>query len=160
MLGAAGAGSDTAMKALSFIGQQTLVVPDGPSLQNRFELAEQISPVETSNTVLAFPTTVVVALFNRPWRQRISIFQEFLLAKNVKLICGNIDMPFSLLSLAFCMLYELPMLSASGGGALESRFAALTPIFNCKPRLLQAAARGNGQYRQPLIERLDGVHSL
>jgi hypothetical protein len=111
-------------------------------------------------SVLAFPTAAVVALFNRPWWQRIWVVQEVVLAKNVYLICGNIDMLFSLLSLAFTLLYELPMPSAYAGGALETRIAALTPIFSCNPRLLQAAARGNGQDRQILIERLDEVHSL
>lgn len=50
------------------------------------------------------------------------------------LIRGNMDMPFGLLSLAFTMLYEFPMLSAYDGGALETRIAALTPITSCKPQ--------------------------
>lgn len=78
-----------------------------------------------------------------------------MLAKNMYLIRGNMNMPFGLLSLAFTMLYEFPMLSAYDGGALETRIAALTPITSCRPRLLQAAARGYDQDSQPLIERPD-----
>jgi hypothetical protein len=82
------------------------------------------------------------------------------LAKNVYLICGDMDVPFSLVSLAFTTLYELPMLSAFAGGALQARIAPLTPIFSCNPRLLQAAIRGHGQDRQPLMQRIDEAHSL
>jgi Heterokaryon incompatibility protein (HET) len=160
MLGPAADNSDTAMKALGFLGQQALDMPDGPCLRERLELAAQILPTDTSDSALAFPTAAVVALMGRPWWQRIWIVQEVVLAKNVYMICGDMDVPFYLLSLAFAALFELPMVNAYGGGALEARIAPLRPIFNCSPRLLQAAAQGHAQDRQPLLQRINEAQCL
>jgi hypothetical protein len=117
-------------------------------------------PVDTLNPAFAFPTAPVVALLSRPWWQRIWIVQEVVLAKNVYLICGDMDLPFYLMSIAFSMLFELPIVNAYGGGALGARIAPLTPVFNCSPGLLQAALRGHGQDRKPLIQRIDDAQAL
>jgi hypothetical protein len=133
MLGPGADNSDTAMKALSFLGQQALNMPDGPSLQERLEQAAQILPVDTLKPALAFPTAPVVALLSRPWWQRIWIVQEVVLAKNVYMLCGDMDVPFYLVSIAFSMLFELPIVNAYGGGALGARIAPLTAVVNCSP---------------------------
>ena len=160
MLGPAADNSDTAMKAMSFAGQQLLNRPDRASFQVRHELMARILPVDTSNTALAFPTAPVVALMSRPWWQRIWIVQEVVLAKMVYLICGDMDVPFYFMLLAFSTLFDLPMLNAYGCGQLKGRLAPLSPILKCNPSLLHAAAQGHGQDRQPLLQRINEAQCL
>jgi hypothetical protein len=159
-LGPAADSSDMALKTLNYLGEQTLLMPDGSAMPERRELISRIIPCDASTPNLMFPVAAVVALFSRPWWQRIWVVQEVVLARNVYVLCGDMDIPFYHVVLAFTALFELPFLNAWSGGALATRIAPLTPIFNLDPRLVQSAIRGHNQDPQPLIQRINEVHSM
>ena len=152
--------SSLAIKALSFLGSQSMDMPDGPSLQERYDLISNVLPSDSADERFVFPTSSVVALLNRPWWRRVWVVQEVILAKNVYLLCGNIDVQFSFLLLGFTMIFELPMLDAAFQGTLEARIIPLMPILKCNPRLLNAAIRGHSQEPAPLSQRMEDVRSL
>ncbi|KAK5081305.1 hypothetical protein LTR05_008099 [Lithohypha guttulata] len=159
-LGPEARSSSLAIKALSFLGSRCMNMPDGPSLQERYDLVTTVLPSDPADKRLAFPTSSVVALLNRPWWYRVWVVQEVVLAKNVYLLCGDSDVQFSFLLLGFTMVFELPLLDAVFQGSLGARIMPLLPILKCDPRIMNAAIRGHSQEPAPLSQRMEEVRSL
>lgn len=74
-IGTAADGSDVAMKALAHIGKACYDMPDGPCLEERRRLFEEVLSEESSALGTDFPTTQVAAIFKRRWWTRIWVSQ-------------------------------------------------------------------------------------
>ncbi len=159
-LGPSAEDSDLAMKALSYIGERNLEMPDGPALEERHRFFEEVLPTNDEDPEIAFPTAGVVSLLSRAWWRRVWVVQEVVLAKDVYVLCGRMNASFAALLLGFAALFELPLLNASLQGALSSRIQNILPVLRCDPRLVQAALLGHNQDPQPLGRRLLDVRGM
>ncbi|KAH7088261.1 heterokaryon incompatibility protein-domain-containing protein [Paraphoma chrysanthemicola] len=152
-IGPATDGSEVAMKALAYIGKACDDMPDGPCLEERRQLFEEVLPEDSSSPGKAFPTAQVMAIFNRPWWTRIWIVQEVNLAENTYVICGSSSITYRHIRLAFTALMELPMINARFNNVLHSRIKGIA-IQSCKPRLIESSMDGIASDPIPLATRL------
>lgn len=146
--------SELALKSLAYIGRACAAMPDGPCIQERLQLFQHALPAGDDDLDEAFPVAPVIALCSRPWWGRIWVVQEVVLSKNVHVVCGSSSLEFSLISLVWCALGELPLLNAKCKGALTDRIKPLAPIQSSQSRLIDAALEGTGQSPQPLTMRM------
>lgn len=157
-LGPAAGDSDLAIESLDYLGRKLFEMPDGPCLQERYELFSKLFSPETTPQ---FPVDVVCSLFRRAWWDRVWVVQEVTLAKDVLVVCGDADIPFHFLNLAHCALYELRLLSAAFNGALDEAVSRVSPQWQtCDPRVLEAATLGHNQDAAPLKSRVLTITGL
>lgn len=152
--------SSIAIACLGLIGLELLEMPDGPCVEERYELFSKILPSNAQNEDLTFPTAAVLSLMNRPWWQRIWVVQEVVLANKVYVICGNMDTNWHLITLAFTAIVELPAINALFHDALSKHLEPLRPLLRCDPKLIGAAIYGVGQEPKPLKQRMFEVNGM
>jgi hypothetical protein len=172
-IGPAADGSEVAMKALAFVGKACHDMPDGPCLEERLRLFEEVLSEDSSGLETDFPITQVIAIFMRPWWTRIwvsqlggllypkvlsvdsprQIVQEVNLAESVHVICGSSSVTYRHILLAFTALMELLLLNAKFDNALDNRIKGLAALQTCNPRLIESSMNGIGS-KIPLAMRL------
>ena len=146
-LGPASEGSDLAMKALGYIGQEMCAMDDGPVLEERAAFFAQVLPVPSDDERVTaktqFPAAAVGELLERPWWLRTWVVQEVVLAqRDVYVLCGRAEVPFVQLAMGYSALVELLPMEGRCSISLLNRLPQLRPLFTCRqPRLQEAFIR-------------------